>query len=280
MANVLDAALVEALRREEHTGLSEVEPFRNGLRSKRREQRTEHGPMLERAQSRDVELRNPPCERVNPIAGFDTERREHVREASTERIELRICERPAPALLPEPSDRGLIAVPMLHVPPERFIRNVDSTPARKAIELRPHRIPRKRRTFLVVVFHVGSDLRVDLAGFSHGGVSQGTVASSEVLASMPGACMHLARQRGPQRSAHTTLGISEGQRAREAPIVRITTPLAKKLRRLRSRYLEFTRDPSGTVAALRVLPRTPQGGDHERRRSQQETQAGPGGHPQ
>ena len=76
-----DLAAVQRRRRHQHPRVAETQSLLDRLGSERREQRAEHAAVLERAERRDVQLRDPTGEHEHPLAAPHAELLEHVGEA-------------------------------------------------------------------------------------------------------------------------------------------------------------------------------------------------------
>ena len=150
-AQFRDLAPIEPLRRDEHARIADRHARMNRLGPEYREHRTEHVPVFQRAERRDVQLRNPLAEREDPFAGRQTEMLQHVRETVRQRGKLRVTEVVAHTRLVEPAQRYRVAATGRDVAVDRFVRDVETASARQPGQVRPRRVPVERCAYSLVV---------------------------------------------------------------------------------------------------------------------------------
>jgi hypothetical protein len=129
-----DLARVQRRGRDQHPGRAERQPLAQRLGPEGREQRAEDGAELQRAERRDVELRDAPATREDALAGEHAELREDRGEAARLGGQVRIGEVPARPLAAAPADRAAPAAARGDVPVDRLVGDVEPATVRQAVQ--------------------------------------------------------------------------------------------------------------------------------------------------
>ena len=162
-AHVRHLAPVQGRRGQQHPGVPQTQALLDRLRAERGEQRAEHRSVLERAERRDVQLRDPAREHEHPLAALHPERREHAREAVRLPLQLPVGELRRRVALAQEAQRDRVRQGTVRVAIDRLVGDVQAAVG-QAGEAGPRRRPRELRPRPIVVGQVRSvPARVRLA---------------------------------------------------------------------------------------------------------------------
>ena len=161
-----DLLPVEALRGDEHFRPADRDPGPQRLGAEGREQRREHGPGLERAESRDHEFRHAAQAGEDAVSRRHAELPQQIGEPARRPREPGERDVPARARERQTAERHMRAATGPHVPIDRLVGDVQPAAAGKAVERRAGLRPRKLSPCPMVVGHVRRHRRRDIE--SHG----------------------------------------------------------------------------------------------------------------
>src|SRR5690606_1690975 len=155
VANRCHLAAIEARRSDQHFALPQLQALTYRLWPERRKQWTEYGLVLQRAQSREVELRDASEERIDALTRSDAEFRQHVSKAIRRAAQIRVGDVERLPPFAEPANGDPLPMAVRYVPVDGFISDVESAVVGQTVQLGRCRLPRSTGTRDVVVDQAG-----------------------------------------------------------------------------------------------------------------------------
>ena len=156
LAPGLDFAPVQGFRSDQALGVPDRHARLDRLRAEGREQGAEDAAVLQRAESREVELRHPPEQREHPVALGDAQLPQQVGKPVGMRTQGRVGEIAHLIVTPDPPHGEHVAAAGGDMTVDRLMGNVEPATG-QAVQQPPRLRPRERPRVAVVVLEVGAD---------------------------------------------------------------------------------------------------------------------------
>ncbi len=146
---------VQSCSGHEHTGVADVEPLPDRLRTERREERARNRTMLQRSENTDVELGAPPEQEEDSVGSTDAESVECVGEPTGRLRELDIREVADSAAPTQEAQRYVRRPSARSMAVHALMRDVQTAGARQAVEASSGLLPGERIPGDLVVDEIG-----------------------------------------------------------------------------------------------------------------------------